>query len=424
MSSISYTSRDFESIVEELEAYVLATRPELWSDFFQSNLGVVLIDLVALVGDMLSAGQDMVAMEVFLSTMQRYESALRFATSVGYRPTSAQAAEVVVQAEVLPDAVVQYGAVISAGATLQSAGGKGYELLEDATIPAGSTISRLTLYEGSSHEDNYSNTGEPNQEVTTSESIVAEESWDVFVGDATIPNNEWTEVENVALETSATKVYQVSFTGDGNLKVKFGDGSAGKIPDDLITIKYRTTDGVSGNVPIYSIQGQLQADIIGPSGVVAISYSNSDTPAAGGSDRESLEELRVNIPAFIRSAGVFITLLDYESNVVRVSGVSLAKAVRSIASYSGNVIELNVWSNEGVTFQSEHPALASTTSEDYTRYLQLPLNLVNDVQVFLAPKTPITVLNRIKRADIGWVDVYLSNVIYDARYDSEDVASG
>ena len=83
---IRYTAREFATILSALEEYVRAARPELWTDFFESSLGQVLIEIVAYVGDVLSFSIDRVGQEVNISTAKRYASALRFAESVGYRP--------------------------------------------------------------------------------------------------------------------------------------------------------------------------------------------------------------------------------------------------------------------------------------------------------------------------------------------------
>ena len=74
---LSFTSRDYASILAEVKALIRETRADLWSDFFDSNTGVALIELSALVGDMLSYGQDLTAQELFLSTSRHFASRAR-----------------------------------------------------------------------------------------------------------------------------------------------------------------------------------------------------------------------------------------------------------------------------------------------------------------------------------------------------------
>ena len=418
---IRLTNRDFESIRLEIQTLIGQTRPGLQSDFNDVSLGAMLVDLNAFIGDLISFGQDSITLEVFLATARRYESALRFARSVGFIPRSATAAEVTVQSVTLPDQVTTLGATVLAGAILTGADGLTYELLADALIPIGSNISRLNLFEGVSETDIFEPTTLPDQEIITENGIVADGSQEVFIGDPTIVANKWTRVDSVALEVSATETYEITFTGDGKLRITFGDGSAGKIPDDTITVLYRTTSGVAGNAPISSIRGNVQAELTGGAGVVSILYENSDTPATGGTDRESIEELRVNIPAFIRSVDKIITLLDYDSNVPRVPGVALAFTDLSLSSFQGNTVIVNVWDEETVDLVSESVVDARRSAVQYTRFSQMPLERVNEIQDFLRARTLQGVHNTIKRPTVAQIDVYLGQVTIDARFDKDAV---
>lgn len=416
----SYTARDFETIFSELEAFVLQTRPELFSDFFESNLGVALIQLNALVGDVVSFGQDIAAMEVFLATARRLESALRFARSVGYIPRSANPAEVTVDSINLPESVTTNGATIAAGAVI-AVGDLQYELLDDAIIPPGSTLSALSLFEGTTLTEEFDESSSPNQEIVSAVGIVADLSWQVFIGDPGIPTNEWTQVTNVSFEESATETYEVFLDGDGKLHVTFGDGTAGKIPDDTITLIYRTTLGAQGNLPAGAVRGAITAELGGPGGSVSITYENTTSAATGGRDRESINELRVNVPAFIRSVDKILTLRDYETNVLRVPGVNLVFADVSVASFSANLVNVHVWDEEDVTFVSESVEVPQQSDVDYSQNLQVPLDRANDIQAFLRPRTIVSIHSTIIRPDIAFVDIYLRDVTFDPRFGTATV---
>ena len=416
-----YTSRDYESIVEELINFITQTRPQDQSDFFDSNLGIMLVQMSALVGDMLSFGQDITALEVFLSTARRLESALRFARSVGYPVRSAVSATVRVDALSLPDLVVTNGAVVPEGSTIQGADGVQYQLLADVAIAPGATAASLILTEGISREDEEVNSNLPGQEFVTTKGVVAQDSWDVFIGDPTNPANEWTQVDAVAFELSATETYEVFFDGEGKLHVVFGDGSQGKIPDEAITVQYRTTAGRDGNAPINAVKGSIRVDVGGGLGTASIVYQNTLESASGGDARESLAELKVNIPAFIRSLDKIITLLDYDTRTLSITGVSLVLSDISVASFSKNVVRVHVWDDEDVTFTSESPVGLTRSDKEYTRFAQMPFTRVATVQAFLRTRTMVTVQNTILRPDTAFVDLYLGDVRYDAGFDAEAV---
>ncbi|KKN40345.1 hypothetical protein LCGC14_0734490, partial [marine sediment metagenome] len=417
---LSFTARTIATIRAEFEDMVRQTRPDVWSDFFESNLGQSLIELNAMIGDMISMGQDFVGGEFFLATCLRYESALRFCRSVGYVPRSATAAEVLVRADVIPAIVTTNGATIPLG-TVISSGGLQYELLEDVVLAVGTTVATLSLFEGQSFSETFDPSNQGGQEILSANGVVAEGSWHAFIGDASNPDNEWDQVEKVAFETGATETYEISFDGDGRIHVVFGDGIAGKIPDDTITLQYRTTAGAGGNAPIYSIRGNVKANVTGGLGTASIAFENSTSTSSGGRDRESLDELRVNVPAYIRSTDKVLTLNDYNTNLLRISGVALVYADILVASYSANIVRIHLWANEEVDFVSEtYDATVSSTAE-YERYAEFPEIRVNDVQVWLRGRTSVNVLNAIYRPSISYVDVYLTTVVYDARYVKETI---
>lgn len=418
--TIDYTGRDFETITQQLSDFIRQTRPEVWSDFFESNLGTALIELVAYVGDVLSFGQDLVGTEIFLATLRRYDSALRFARSVGYVPRSATAAEVTMTSLSLPSEIATGGATVPAGTTIVGLNGLQYELLADVPILPTDTVSRLSLFEGASFSQVTPPSNQRNQEVISDNGVVAEGSWDVYVGDITNPLNEWTQVESIKFETSASKTYEAFLDGDGKLHVVFGDNVTGQIPDADITLNYRTTSGIAGNSPSDSIEGSVVANL-NSGGTVNITYRNSEGAASGGRDRESVDEMRVNIPAYIKSVDKVITLDDYNTTLLRVAGVALVYTDLLISSVSSNVVKVHVWDEEFVDFTSETTIGDLFSTTQYRRYATVPLDRANDIQAFLQDRTLVSVHNIIVRPDTSWVDVYLGTITYDRAFDREVV---
>ena len=51
---IDYTSRDFNSIREDLMTYVRRYYPDTYKDFSEASFGSLMLDTVSYVGDMLS----------------------------------------------------------------------------------------------------------------------------------------------------------------------------------------------------------------------------------------------------------------------------------------------------------------------------------------------------------------------------------
>ncbi len=537
----NYVNRDYAGFLAELTAHIKETRPDLFSDFSTASLGQLLVEMLSFVGDTVSFGQDAAISEVFLSTCRRYESALDFAASVGYTPRPFSASTAVLRSQDIPTSLVTYGGTIAKKSFLRGDNGYQYEILEDVVIPPGQSVVRLTVVEGNTFTETFTLTNVKGQTIIVANPRVADGSWVVFVGDPDVPSNQWSQVDNVLLETTPSNTFDVAFDATGRLTIRFGDGTAGQIPVGVATVTYRSCNGLAGNSPANSIKGVLRAQLTSPgTGIIAVPFVNYDvqsaiagttqfqsgepigtttasttfsaalahTPlvsgqaqitfifpgagglivlqddgngalsvvsnttghsspvsssqivystgqialtfsftlpagagvtadyqffsasdptqvsiigaATGGNDRESLNELRNNIPAFVRSQDRLITQDDYTKGLLRLSGCSLAFVDNWPAGYSGNVVRLYVWSQEGA-FLSGIALDGSSVSVPYTRYAQASTTLVTSVQAFLKSRTTLTVHHVIYRPVILWVDLYLGQVTFDKRYAQADV---
>lgn len=419
---INYTARDFATILDQLEQFVQATRPTDWTDFFESNLGQTLMELAAFVGDIVSYGQDVLGQEVYLSTARRYESVLRFARSVGYTPRSALSAEVVVTSDTLPQNVVLYGGVIAAGSFITGTNGLRYEVTDETIIAPGTSVLSLILREGTTYSETFTPTRASRQEFVSSRGVVEEDSWSVFVGATSDPTNEWTQVTTLTFEKTATETYEVFFDGDGKLHVVFGDNNSGKIPDQTITIVYRTTNGVTGNSALNTISGSFQISVVTISATAAVAVKNSGTSATGGRDRETVDELRLSIPAFIRTLDQVRTIIDYEDAVTNLAGVELVFADVPLSSYQGNIVRVNAWDTEAIDFIATSPETGISSAVTYNRYVQIPTSRIYTVQQYLRPRTTATVHNIVARPTVAQVDLFLGRISYDrAKFKATDV---
>jgi hypothetical protein len=552
--TINYTARDATTIRAELQRVIKETAPDLWNDFNTSNLGSVLIDLIALTGDTLSFGQDVIAQEMFLSTAQRYESAIRKARDVGYKPRAAIAAAVTVRSTSMPGQLTTYGGIIKSGSSVTGANGLNYEVTTDTVISPGAGYIRVPMKEGKSYQEIFKTTSQPRMTITLTNTNVEEITWTVTVSVSGTPVT-WTQVDNVALELSATNTYQVFLDGNNKATFTFGDGVAGAIPPGDITIAYRTTSGSAGNSGIGTIRGTLQAIVNSDGSTVPVPVENTDTinadtggslfisgepqslsnststetvfnqtlqnspliagsltltiyptgnvtngalilkdtangtftillnttgssyaitasgttggtinyttgawtftlttgslnfsgtvkpsflagyyasaapavsavittgAASGGQDRETIDQLRVNIPAYIRSRGTLVTLQDYKDALSNVAGVGLVVPDLWIGSHVANTIRLSLWSQESVAFLSESPTQTLSSSDQntvyYDRYLRATSSAVYNVAQAIRNRNQITVRPAITTNGMRWVDLYFEPIKYDTTY--------
>jgi hypothetical protein len=82
---IKYTSRDFDSIKNDLVEHAKRYYPEQWKDFSKSTINSLLIDSVAYVGDVLSYYIDYQVNESFLDTSLEFNNIRKHARALGYK---------------------------------------------------------------------------------------------------------------------------------------------------------------------------------------------------------------------------------------------------------------------------------------------------------------------------------------------------
>ena len=135
---ISYTSRDFESIKDDLVNYAKRYYPSTFKDFNEASFGALMLDLVAYVGDQLSFYTDYQANESFLDSAIEFKNIVRLSRQLGYHmPGSPQATGVCEFFITVPAASdkqgpdINYIPILERGAILGSTGGGYYTLNED-----------------------------------------------------------------------------------------------------------------------------------------------------------------------------------------------------------------------------------------------------------------------------------------------------
>ena len=82
---IRYTSRDFDSIRDDLTNYAKRYYPDTFKDFSESSFGSLMLDTVAYVGDIMSFYLDYQTNESFLDSATEYDNVLRLSKQMGYK---------------------------------------------------------------------------------------------------------------------------------------------------------------------------------------------------------------------------------------------------------------------------------------------------------------------------------------------------
>jgi uncharacterized phage protein gp47/JayE len=348
--AIDYTDKDFESLRSALLTLATYRLPE-WTDRSPSDIGMLLVDLFAYVGDVVSYYQDRIASESFLATAVERRSVLHLLRLIGYElaPPVAASAELTLvfnpPAPGQPTVVTIPQGADFATTAVESTPSQSFVYLgadrqvdlAGPEVTAGAdgklTLAGLPVRHGRviTGEILGSSTGEPNQLFPLAATPVIVETLRVEV-DEGAGAVEWERRTNLlyhvasggGVETSGADArdYYVQFDEDGRPAVVFGDGEYGRRPPpgrDNVRASYVSGGGAVGNVPGGGI-AEAKARIANLASVT------NPLPAVGGADAEPLERAIRFGPLAFRSGDRAVTLNDYVSLALQAGGVAKVRA--------------------------------------------------------------------------------------------------
>jgi len=311
---------DFDQIKQNLKSYLQQQNTFQDYDFEGSGLSV-LLDILAYNTHYNSYYLNMVANESFLDTAILRDSVVSHAKTLGYTPYSTTAAmatiNVTVESGNTTPSIITLARGFSFSSNLIDETSYNFTLLDDATATKSGTafyFENLQVYEGSlnTYQFTYNQNSNPKSTFILPSSNIDTSTIKVTVS----PNagNTFTEVYNLATDildvTVDSSVFFLQEDKNGNYKIYFSDGTIGKTLEDgaVITVSYLVSNGAAGNkasdfVPNATINGLSQ---------IVITTNNA---AAGGSSRETIDEIKFSAASQFSSQNRLVTFKDYESYI-------------------------------------------------------------------------------------------------------------
>lgn len=145
----------------------------------------------------------------------------------------------------------------------------------------------------------------------------------------------WTRVPSFFGHESDEQIYIVREDADGDSWVQFGDGKTGRrLPSGVgnVVAKYRTGVGA---------YGALKKDTNVQAGDKLKKLNKIYLPdkASGGNEAETGDNARQAAPGKIQGLGRLVSLKDFESEALAISGVSKAKAIWGL---TGNIPKIKI----------------------------------------------------------------------------------
>ena len=347
MTTFDYTNRDYTSIRNDLLNRASVVLPE-WTSRDNSDFGMLFVDLVAYMGDILHYYVDQAARESFLETATRRSSLLAIASLLDYIPHGRTASQTSITLNatnslatdatpILIPANTKFTArpLVETADSVIFTSNQAIAFNATGTAITGyvtyakTTLALLSLTEGELFTETFTSDGQISQTYTISKTGVVKGSLVVSVAEgvlgASVP---YSQVDRLIENTNSDKVYVASIEADDSVVIQFGNGIHGKIPatNAVVTITYRRSRGSAGNIEANAVTAFYSlSNAFGPTydGIV---ITPNTTRAFGGSDSESIISLKTNIPASFRSQDRAVSLQDYEELTLRVPGIVKTKA--------------------------------------------------------------------------------------------------
>lgn len=382
-SLINFAASDFVTLRQSLIDYIKAVYPLEYNYFSESDLGMMLVELVAYMGHVMSYKADYLANENFIRTARSRESVKKLLELIGIRmkgpiaaacdakitidgspswgPTSflrIPAANRVISVDSPEDGFpvnyTLYRVAADGDIDLANSSGDIVIYTDDPGRSSNSVVSSLLLLEGNMivESGQFADT-EALKSVVLQGKPVIEGSVQAFITGQSSTSGQYKQVENLFFASSGDdKIFQVLSTEDYGATVVFGDNNLGKVPaiGDSYTVIYRTGGGTRGNISTSLINTNIQGEFYNtpatnPPTQFQIVLENT-SKGTGGADAETVEHAKRYGPLMFRSQDRLVTLSDFKafvnSYISSYGSVGKATAVTRRAFSSANIIDIYV----------------------------------------------------------------------------------
>lgn len=336
--SLDYTDRDFDSLLARLRNLISSVFPT-WSDDKVANFGNILVELYAFVGDVVTFYQDNQANESRIATAMQRKNLIALAKLINYEPKTASAATVD-ETFTLPVALA--GTVtLPAGTkilTKEVTAPTKYQLLADLVFSPGQTVKVQSIENSEFQSAVFVSSGVADQEFILP--VPGYLDLSAKVSDAI--SSSWVEVDNFLDSTSSSNHFTVYVDENDRGRIRFGNGTNGRIPSGNISSTYKTGGGVAGRVEAGKLT-RLESAFTDSFGTAANITVNNVLASTGGTDRESEAQIAINAPASLRVLVRAVAREDYEIAALKVVGVA-----RVLMLTSGETTSIG--ENQGILF--------------------------------------------------------------------------
>lgn len=322
-----YLSRDVTDVRNYLISLIEGLTDE-WTDYNESDIGVALIELMSGLADMLGFYLDRQTLECYIGSVKQRKNGAALLQLINYRlhmmHTCSTTGRFTLMTSYDQDLLIPKFTQVSA--TLSDGSKIYYATSEDLVIYAGNTQGDVALLQGEVHHSN-PKVGDlrNNQKVKINTDNIAADTMVI-----NIDGMEWTRVDDVLVDDVPGPKYSVYEDKECKAYILFHNNYKDYLPADdsiLAEIKFIVTLGAEGKIKdgaISKIETGIYLD--GSDITNEIEVTNIDS-ASGGSDRETLDEARLQAPKTLSMLDRVVTLSDFEDKATEIPGILRSRAL-------------------------------------------------------------------------------------------------
>lgn len=316
---VGYLDRGYRTIKTALVNRVKTLLPEM-TDYSQSNIFMIILDYMAALTELLNYYVDVSARELYVYTAQHISSMIQLSRLIDYRikakiPSTARVTVQLLDQDGNPAEAIQ-DIIFKGDNILLGSNGVPFRQMSDVVMRKGSNLIVLDLEQSvksATNPDEYTSLGlipEGKNPTVSLPSNYADGSGTIY-----IDGEQWDLVETLGFSSPYDQVFVVEYVSEGLFVAKFGDGIRGAIPRAGAEAKlsYNITQGVNGNLDSGTITDFKGTPTVEPTGALAdytFSITNPNA-ATGGSDRETIEDMREHLGCSLRTLDRAVTFKDF-----------------------------------------------------------------------------------------------------------------
>jgi len=360
LKSLTYTNQDYGTLKNKQLQLIQQKYFNEFNDFTESSIAIMLIELFAFVGDQLSFKIDQIANELNTDTVTEMTNMLKLAKFVGFIPTPPMAARSMFTISINNPLTVDIPITTPLKISYLTANNRErtFELFpstnntpiygEPITITAGSIATNYVIgIEGETFHKTGVGTGEPWQQIVLSGQSVLAKSVKVVVD-----GSPWEET-NYFSDSHPRPEFKIEYTSSYGATLIFGNNHTGLIPPkgSSIAITYRIGGGACGNVITGSIDKSIPLNAPGMGHAITANIRNY-TRGEGGYDGDTIEDIRLKLPLYLKSQNRCVSASDYQSFCDTFSSPTsglVGKSVAVLRNYgcAGNIIDIYLLARNG-----------------------------------------------------------------------------